>query len=319
MSATLPGGRPVDIELLADFAEGLLTPSQANEVRQLIDADPAWASTLTMLDESAPAVAAALAAYAEDTAGAMPTEVAARLTSALAEVARGRESQPSSEPLDADPHGAGRQGPADNRPGRGGGGTRPPTVRTPSGRSGSRTLWTRLALVSVFVLAVVGVGFLVRLAPSTQSNSTSSGSALAAPDVRLPELAARPGLTVTASGTQYSASTSVYGGANSSEVPRPTAAGSGGGVQPLHQTAKAVSPDRAPAALGRLTSPAALEACLEAVETSVGGTTRSVDFASYDGAPALIVVLDSPPRAVAVDPNCGLDGNDDQIAMLKMH
>jgi hypothetical protein len=72
-----------------------------------------------------------------------------------------------------------------------------------------------------------------------------------------------------------------------------------------------------PLALARLTSPAALEACLEAVRALVGATSpapRSADFARFGGVPALVIVLTAEPagrpQVLAVGPDCGAGGVD---------
>ncbi len=67
MSAMLPGDRPVDIELLADFSEGLLPAAEASTVQALVDGDPDWADALALLRESAPEVMDVLAAYTDET------------------------------------------------------------------------------------------------------------------------------------------------------------------------------------------------------------------------------------------------------------
>ena len=83
-------------------------------------------------------------------------------------------------------------------------------------------------------------------------------------------------------------------------------------------------PQRAPlsgSALSRLLDPAALEDCLAAIQQENGGTiaVRSVDYARFDGAPALIVRFDGSGGswAWAVGPLCGTPAGDaDTIAQV---
>jgi hypothetical protein len=74
--------------------------------------------------------------------------------------------------------------------------------------------------------------------------------------------------------------------------------------------------DQVPAALLRLTDAAALDVCLRAVVAAHPGTTELVDYARYNSAPALVVLLrtESGWLAVAVGPNCGLNGPDERAA-----
>jgi hypothetical protein len=72
-----------------------------------------------------------------------------------------------------------------------------------------------------------------------------------------------------------------------------------------------------PAALSRLTAPAALAACLAAIRRLVGDAappTRSVDFARFGGVPALVVTLadglPGRPQVLVVGPDCGAGGAD---------
>ena len=52
--------------------------------------------------------------------------------------------------------------------------------------------------------------------------------------------------------------------------------------------------------LDRLTNPDALRACLAAIDLVHAGTPSLVDFAEFQGTPALVVVVQEPNRVVAV-------------------
>ena len=73
---------------------------------------------------------------------------------------------------------------------------------------------------------------------------------------------------------------------------------------------------RAPAAAGadealaRLEDPQALRDCLGAIVTAHGGTASAVDYARFQGRPALIVILATGDRhrIVVAGPACGING-----------
>jgi len=64
-----------------------------------------------------------------------------------------------------------------------------------------------------------------------------------------------------------------------------------------------------PEKLGRLVDRSALTACLVQVSAAYGGVPTSVDYARYEGQPALIVQIPSAHLVVAVGPDCGLPGS----------
>jgi hypothetical protein len=76
---------------------------------------------------------------------------------------------------------------------------------------------------------------------------------------------------------------------------------------------KAPAPNTVPDALARLRDPAALKVCVDAVQREYGGKVTVVDFARFEGRPALVILLAgangrSRLWAVVVGPNCGLTG-----------
>jgi len=288
VSATLPGDRPVDIELLADFSEGLLPPDEASAVQARVDADPEWADTLALLRASGPAVASALASYAEATDDPMPTDISDRLAAALI-----AERAPAAPRL------------SDQRPPRSSAATGPPASRKPPGRRRSRhTAWSRGALVAVAVLVVAGLGLFAKFGISPEATSNSKTTAASGSDAAAPAL---PGLMITASGTNYTSLLTPFAASatptNPLIVPHATRspAGINGPALGSPSTLEHVQP-----VLDRLLNPATLRACLTKIEGLAGGTAQSVDFATYEGTPAIVVVLDSPSSAIAADSNCDL-------------
>jgi len=298
VSATLPGDRPVDIELLADFSEGLLAPAEAEAVRAQVDADPDWAAALSLLRESAPGVTAALAAYAADTSAAMPPDVADRLTAALIAERSAGDTAVSEQvtPTQAAPRRRPLRSPA----------TRPPTSRKSSGRGRrSRSPWTLGALAAVVVLVVVGLGFVVKFVAAPTEKSSGSASVASAPEL---DGVGLPGLTITSSGIDY---TSLTFSAVTPTKPSPLAPSAATAIKsPAGINGPSLNGPKAlrnvPPALDRLLDPVTLRACAIKIEGLATGTARSIDFATYHGAPAIIVTLESPTSRVAADPNCDL-------------
>jgi hypothetical protein len=289
MSATDPVHRPVDIDRLADYVEGLLTPTDAAMVRDLVEADPAWAATLAALRSAYPAVTATLSSYAADT-GPMPSDVAERLTHSL------RSQPPASNVASL---AEARNRPAGRRRGR-------------AARIATNG-WVRAA--AVLIVVFVGIGFATQLHTGSTKSSSTATSDRAAPQLSLPNMPSRPGLTVTASGIDYSALPSATP-ANGAPAPALTPGHAPGLNGPTASSSEfEPAPGVVDPALDRLLDPAALGNCLTAVERSTGGVTSEVDFATYQGRPAVIVTLASIDTVVASGPGCGLAGSGaDEIA-----
>jgi hypothetical protein len=86
------------------------------------------------------------------------------------------------------------------------------------------------------------------------------------------------------------------------------------GPNALGAPTQPAGPTEVPDTLRRLTEPDARAACLKAIIAQYGGTARLLDYARYQGSPALIVVLDGAQGVtgrkwvVAVGPKCGTGG-----------
>jgi hypothetical protein len=274
-------GVDVDLDRLADYAAGLLDPGPAAEVERLVAAEPAWAHALAALTAAQPRVRSELAGLA---APPVPDDVVERLDAALAAAA------PDAEVIDISRR--------------------------------RRPRWSRLAGAATAVAAGVAicVGGLTLVRSQSQSGSTSSaGSAVdgaAAPGVAMPSSA---GLVVAHSGLDYTAATlpsRIPSGqaeaqtANGEKVP--DFASVPRGLDPSAVPA----PAQVPAPLRRLAAFGDLQTCLGLLSTTYGRAPELVDYARFQGKPALVVVLSGSgsPRVVVVGPACGLPASGtDQI------
>jgi negative regulator of sigma E activity len=269
----------VDIDLLADYVGGALdgTPEEATVARRVAD-DPEWAEAYAALSAATSSIQADLAAWGA-TPEPMPTEVADRITTAL-------EQQPSRPALSVvhDVNGPRR---SVSRPRR----------RWPA--------WATPAAVAAGLVAFAGLG--IGLSNSSSNDDAGSSSA-DAPAVARDNAAggsaqeAAP-QEVVVSGRDYRAAT-----LGTAQPPLADA-------QALNSPMTTFEGDRAQMAasaqLRRLTTPAALSECLEAIarDHNRGATTvQVVDLASFDGSPAVVVFFTdgSGARWVwASGPNCG--------------
>lgn len=279
----------VEWDRLADFTAGLLdgTPD-ADEVGRLVANDPAWASAHAQLIEADALVRADLAALG-DTAVAVPADVVARLEAALSEEA-----------------------PAVRRT----------TVVSLDARR-RRKRWAAVAAVAAGVVALgaFGIPALRSAVGSGSGNATydsnAGAGAAAAPapagegtsarDLTGPPFAPG-GVVLAASGINYTADTlpGLVGKRSANE-----ALGADAGATTGWSTA-------VPPELRRLTDPGARQVCLNAVTTAHGGRVVSVDYARFEGSPALVIVLvdaaGTPRRAVVTGPACGISNADIRYA-----
>jgi hypothetical protein len=286
------GGARVDLDRLADFVGGALdgTPD-ADAVRHLITTDSGWAEAYTALVSADELVRGQLNALGSE-APAVPSDVGARLDAALAGAAPPRLQVVPQE----------RDELAERRARR---------------RRWSVGLATAAA---VLVCASLGVAVL-RNAPYSSNSSTSSadqaGGAAAPPKAAAPAPSGGPAIYST--GRDYTAdslrSLSLLGGLNAAgkspnamQEDSGAQSGAGSGAGPL----RAEEPTAVPGPLARLASPAARTACLDAIVAAYGGRVVVADYASFQGQPALVVLLDGAAfagggrGAVVVGSQCGI-------------
>jgi hypothetical protein len=294
----------VDLDRLADYVGGALdgTP-QADAVARLIAEDPRWAAAASALADADALVRADLAALAAGT-GPMPVDVATRIDGALAGAVPPLWSVPDERTT---------------------GGT---VVSLDQRRHRRLRRWTAVA-AAVVALGVGVVTVLPKAIPSSNGAGTAAPGVAAARSggshesgqdsaAGIGPQAALPGVRVESSGTDYRRD-SLPTLSNRVEVPGaapPSQSGksveSGGGASNFSgsqtRAPSPVAPD-----LWRLQEPNALKACLGAITNEYGGTVTLVDFARFEGRPAVLVVLSGANGrgrlwAVFVGPNCGLGG-----------
>jgi hypothetical protein len=298
----------VDIDLLADYIGGALDAPAEAEVARLIDQDPRWREAHDLLIPGMAAVGAELTALgaAPET---MPADLASRLEDSFA--------SPIASPTTIDPVLA---GPAEPH-------IEPSTSRHLSSVPGTRGVdrparrrkrlrWAAPIAVAAGVLAFAGFGADYLAEQSVGSDDTASSTAgraeNAAPMIGT-DSGSMTGLIgaptddqITSSGTDY----------DSAQLAESAAAG---------QTARddrAESPLAAaggkPVELQRLWVRAALLACLEAISQQNGQgpiKVQNVDYARYQGAPALVVRFIANGTSVvwAVGPDCGAAGGANRL------
>ncbi|GIH13206.1 hypothetical protein [Rugosimonospora africana] len=258
-----------DLDRLADYTAGVLDPPEAAEVDRLIATEPAWARAYDELTAAQPTLDEALSELPREP---MPADVAARLDLAVATASRPGTAK---------------------------------VVPFPR-RRWPRFALTTAAAVAVGVACVGGIAALNRYGgtSSTSSSGLAKGDSATAPSPfsRAPVLpntgagAGAAGGTVptTASGVDYTHGTLTMAASTTSKAPA---------------AAHAESVPDGPGGLGRLSAPSALDACLVAITGAEGGRALSVDYARYQGQPALIVVLSGGSASVvAAGAGCGLPG-----------
>ena len=293
----------VDIDLLADYIGGALDGQDAAAVARLIADDPRWRSTYELLAPGMAEVGAGLRALGARPEP-MPADVAARLDTVLTEA---DAASPVAEPTVIDPALTQPSEPL-LVPVRGG--QRHPQGVRPSGADRSarrrrRLRWAAPIAAAAGVVAFAAIGFGQLSGDSAEDATSAAGSADQAAPMMESQLASLPpDDAIVTSGTNYTSPT--LGEPSRVTVAEPEA--------PKRNRAEA-SPEALAAGsdigpLRRLRLREALVACLEAIAQERGGTpiaVETVDYARYQGAPALIVrfVADGATWAVAAGPECG--------------
>ncbi|GAA2216826.1 hypothetical protein ACFY2R_10275 [Micromonospora olivasterospora] len=326
---TAGGFREVDHDLLADYLGGALdgTPDEAL-VARLVEQDPAWAHARDALAPAVARVSDDLAAWALP-APEMPLAVADRIAAALAGAGPAAAGDENPDMVDGTGRAAAADGTdeADRPAGRGApatvpaqpgsrrapGGTRPTAGRAAGTGPGRRPRrWARLAgPVALAAASVVAVGFgmnqLVRTGAREDASTLSerAGAANAGPPFHTTVAPLHSGADWTPEALTGGPLTMAGPTGSFSPGPDPKAppAGDVGGRLP------------AVGGLDRIVGQDALAACLAAVSAEHGAgpiTVDLVDYARFQGAPALVVRFVDPARerwAWVSGPECGIPGS----------
>lgn len=278
--------RDLDLDRLADFIAGVLDGQDATEVAELVATDPVWSRAYAALVDADKAVRTQLRAWTDAMPQRMPADVAGRIDAALAAVHR--------------PHTA--------------------PVRSLS-VARQRRRHALVAAAAAVVVGVVGLGVASQVLPGLRG--FASTEAAEAPQPVRGEGAAEPDdsvgtphntVTVMSSGTNYTASTLrqlVGAGVRATPDRAGKSTRSPAGVE-----APALPAEDDP--LARLRDPAELKSCLDAIRAQQLGVPTLIDYARYEGAPALVVVLRQGAGAstvVVAGPDCGRKGADDRTAI----
>jgi hypothetical protein len=314
----------VDIDLLADYVGGALdgTPDEA-VVTALIAEDAAWRDAHALLSDGV----ATVTGHLQDLGAVdepMPADVSARLDAALLAQTTGPESRATAVGASADGSGA----PAAMEPGTDGAAPVRHLVAVASSGSRSkrarRLRWAAPVGIAAGVLAFIGFGVQqlgstdagqdTSAASSAEDNSAqaAAGDALALPGGIVP---------VSNSGIDYRRDTLGQVTITTLATGAP-AAPSASSFKQAPGTAPRNALDES--ALARLRVQEALKACIDAIAAQQGAgeiTAQSVDFARFEGAPAVIVQFSTANATWvwAAGPDCGSPGvGADKLASVQV-
>jgi hypothetical protein len=173
-------------------------------------------------------------------------------------------------------------------------------------RLDARHRWRKAAIglsaaaAAIVIIGLATVGVLRGMHGVASSDSAGSTGAMA------PQKAAGAPPQVLTSDRDYSAATL-------GQVGRPSTLSGQGLAGPESDTGTGTAPrtDNLAGPLARLTDPTARESCLTAIVGEYGGQVSTVDFARFNGTPALVAVVTGSARApgarwiVVVGPACG--------------
>jgi anti-sigma factor RsiW len=280
---------PIDVEMLADYLDGLLPAGPAAAVERRIESDPRWAIAAEQLRRAAPAVMGAL----RDThTEPMPEVVFDRLMRALPDRGDATINDRTDRTVDKPAAPEDRDAP-------------PARVISLDRRRGRRSIWSNVAKVAAALIVLAGIGtgigFGLRGGGINQSSSTSAGSAEKAPPAASAGDVGGVAIPVTASGHDYTGeltrapSTLPAPHVQSPILPTPNGAGTDSAVPNV------------PPILERLAN-GGLPACLAQLQDQFGLPPVRADFGSYAAQPVVVVTL-SGPDIIAVGADCGLPGH----------
>ncbi|MDG6101266.1 hypothetical protein Daura_51380 [Dactylosporangium aurantiacum] len=280
-----------DFDLLADFVGGALdgTPA-ADDVRRLISTDQGWAEAYGALVTAEVAVRDQLTEL-----GAAPVPVPADVEQRLNAALQAAVLAPASGAPVLD------------------------LARAREARRRRTQRWVIGLATAAAVLVCGGLGIRVAIDQQsanldTATSASDGGKGEAAPQQLPPtsggtRTSTRSDAALVASGQDYGPGT--VGQLAQASPPAPAIAGEGSGSADLSKSSK---PNAVPEQLRRLQDPVARAACLNAVVGEYGGQVALVDYARFEGRPALVVIVDGTRLGagkrlvLAVGPDCGIGG-----------
>jgi len=302
--APAPGSSydPVDLDRLADYAAGVLDQTAAAEVERRVRTDDRWARALEALQVADEAVRAELHDLATSHPVQMPADVASRIEDALREIA------PESSVVSLATARAKRQ-------------------------VGHRRFVTGITpAAATLVLVLCGIT-LVRGGPQNDAATSAGAPAPAQAENGDRGAGGNPALVtddgsivaaavlVVSTGTNYTSQALRTFPRYSARVPLSTDAGQKDSQHPFSEpVVPGAVAQAAPRPLSRLTGKAALAACLKAIRDTHPGAPTVIDYAQYEGRPALIVSVvqtGGPTTVVVVGGSCGLSGPDEITAVTQ--
>ena len=276
-----------ELDRLADYTADALSPTDAARVAQLLATDARWSAAYRALRQADTAVRANLAAAAAQPTP-IPDDIAEQIDAALR-----RLTAPGATVVSLDAARAKRR----------------------------RAFTMGIAAAAATVVAVIGgIAFnagLIRSESTSPAMDAGSQAGRNAAEVPAPAASAlagadagvADGARVLASGTDYRLDTLRV---LTAQAP-PSSRTSDSKTEESPQFAAG----EAPGALARLTTPAGLADCLRAVTGSHPGVPVVLDYARFEGQPALIIVIrqSSSLTIIATGPECGTSGTDEKAAV----
>ncbi|MFF5295109.1 hypothetical protein [Paractinoplanes globisporus] len=290
--------RGVDIDLLADYIGGALTGTPDEPVvATLIADDPAWRAAYESLSGGMAAVATELGRFEPEP---MPAEVAARLEAALTTPAPRLTLVPDS-------------------------GDGAPPVReekTTRRERGRRLRWVTPIAIAAGAVAFVGFGLDYLSGRDGNSADKSASSAAGEAQARRPDSGQAPAIA----GAEPKSDSGQDSAQSQSATPQLLSSGTDYTratlAQAPTQALSAPAPLATASKFGRLSSTDTLRQCLDMIALANGAgpiTAESVDYARFEGKPAIVVrfTADNGAWAWASGPSCGTSsGGADTLAKV---
>jgi len=280
------GNRPVDLDLLADYASGALEgTSEHARAAALVESDPAWSTALDNLrvaDALVRADLARLAAVPEP----FPEDLTARLDRALTDMAPPRDDSPETN------H------------------DKPVSLREVRARRRYRIAAATAVAAGLLGLAVPAGSMLLGVNDAAEKSMTTD-AADSESDAQQPGAATGEGERSRKGSTYLGRGYPVPVAASGTDYTRDTLSA----VRGQHDIAAAAAPAQVPKGLSGLLALPALDDCLTSIRSAYPGTVTIVDYARFEGSPALIVAITEATagnRIVVVGPDCGHRGADEQ-------